>query len=63
MKRDEKLNGYYHERLKRDVEALKTYIEGLSTCVDYGNKGNILDEIKDIKKYLKLVEEAVKDAN
>ena len=60
--RNEKMSGFYHEMLKRDVENIKVYVDGLSTCVNYGRKGDILDEIKSIKKYLALMEKAIKDA-
>lgn len=59
--RNERVSGWYHEMLKRDVNNIRVYVDGLSTCVNYGRKGDILDEIKSIKKYLSLMEKAVKD--
>ena len=60
--RNERVSGWRHEMLKRDLNNIKVCAEGLSNCVNYGNKGYILDEIKSMQKLLKLMENTLKDA-
>lgn len=59
--RNERVSGWWHEMLKRDVNNVRVYVDGLSTCVNYGRKGDILDEITSLQKYLRLMKKAVQD--
>ena len=60
--RNERVSGWYHEMLKRDINNVSLFVDSLSTSINYGKKGEILDDIKSIKKYLALMEKTVKEA-